>query len=68
MEVSVHIFHTGRVGIDKSMIIDDHSKNPLAMLRLFRGGKNRVWLPVSAYLIEHPKGLVLIDTGWHTDV
>ncbi|MGG0537711.1 MBL fold metallo-hydrolase [Priestia aryabhattai] len=25
-------------------------------------------LPVSTYLIEHPKGLVLIDTGWHTDM
>lgn len=25
-------------------------------------------LPVSAYLIEHPKGLVLIDTEWHRDV
>ena len=23
-------------------------------------------LPVSVYLIEHPKGLVLIDTGWHS--
>ena len=28
----------------------------------------RIWSPVSAYLIEHPKGLVLIDTGWHTDI
>jgi glyoxylase-like metal-dependent hydrolase (beta-lactamase superfamily II) len=28
----------------------------------------KVWSPVSAYLIEHPKGLVLIDTGFHTDI
>ena len=28
----------------------------------------RIWSPISAYLIEHPKGLVLIDTGWHTDI
>ncbi len=26
--------------------------------------ENRLWLPVSAYLIEHPKGLFLVDTGW----
>ena len=29
--------------------------------------KHQVALPVSTYLIEHPKGLILIDTGWHTD-
>lgn len=28
----------------------------------------KVWSPVSAYLIEHPKGLVLIDTGFHTAI
>ena len=28
----------------------------------------KVWSPVSAYLIQHPKGLVLIDTGFHTDI
>lgn len=27
-----------------------------------------IWSPVSAYFIEHPKGLVLIDTGFHTDI
>lgn len=68
MDIKVHILHCGTVGVDESMIINDGSKNPLAILRIFRGGKHRVWLPVSAYLIEHPKGLVLIDTGWHTDV
>ena len=25
-------------------------------------------MPVSAYLIEHPKGLLLFDTGWHREV
>ena len=24
-----------------------------------------LWMPVSVYLIEHPKGLVLVDTGWN---
>lgn len=28
----------------------------------------KVWSPISAYLIEHPKGLVLIDTGWNTNI
>ena len=25
-------------------------------------------MPVSVYLIEHPKGLILVDTGWHRDM
>lgn len=33
----------------------------------FRGKKHQLTLPVSVYLIEHPKGLILIDTGWHTE-
>lgn len=27
-----------------------------------------LWLPVSAYLIEHPKGLILVDCGWHRNM
>lgn len=25
-------------------------------------------LPVSTYLIEHPKGRILVDTGWHREM
>lgn len=26
--------------------------------------KDRLWLPVSVYYIEHPKGKILVDAGW----
>ncbi len=29
---------------------------------------DRLWLPVSAYLIRHPKGTILYDCGWHHDI
>ncbi len=29
---------------------------------------NRIVLPVSCYLIEHPKGLILVDTGWCREI
>ena len=29
---------------------------------------NRITLPVFAYLIEHPAGLFLVDTGWSRDI
>jgi glyoxylase-like metal-dependent hydrolase (beta-lactamase superfamily II) len=35
--------------------------------RLIEGGEGRAELPIPAYLIEHPKGSVLFDTGLHPD-
>ena len=34
---------------------------------LMEGGEGRADLPIPAYLIEHPKGSVLFDTGMHPD-
>ncbi len=34
---------------------------------LMEGGEGEVRLPVPAYLIEHPKGTALFDTGMHPD-
>ena len=35
--------------------------------RLMEGGEGRADLPIPAYLIEHPKGTALFDTGMHPD-
>ena len=34
---------------------------------LMEGGEGKVELPIPAYLIEHPKGTALFDTGMHRD-
>ena len=34
---------------------------------LMEGGEGRADLPIPAYLIEHPKGTALFDTGMHPD-
>ena len=60
--IKIHIFHTGSVRVDRA--IPYKEPNPLAVTGLFRGEDKRVLLPVSCYLIEHPKGKILIDTGW----
>ena len=60
--IKVHIFHTGSVRVDQA--IPYKEKNPLAVTGLFCGEEKKVILPVSCYLIEHPKGKILIDTGW----
>ncbi|MGM9590356.1 MAG: N-acyl homoserine lactonase family protein [Faecousia sp.] len=60
--IKVHIFHTGSVIVDQA--IPYKEKNPLAVTGFFRGAEKKLTLPVSAYLIQHPNGNVLIDTGW----
>lgn len=60
--IKLHVFHTGSVIVGRGIPYKD--KNPFASLGLFRGKDKKIKLPVSAYLIEHPKGNLLIDTGW----
>ena len=62
--IKLYIFHTGKVRVDRAIPL--HERNPLAVTGLFRGKEKQMILPVSAYLIVHPKGNVLIDTGWDT--
>ena len=62
--IKVHVFHTGAVKVDQAIPL--HDNNPLAVTGLFRGEDKKLILPVSCYLIEHPKGNILIDTGWNT--
>lgn len=60
--IKIHIFHTGEVRVDRA--IPYREKNPLAVTGFLRGEDKKITLPVSCYLIEHPKGRVLIDSGW----
>lgn len=62
--MQIYIFQTGKVRVDRAIPL--HEQNPLAVTGLFRGKDKQLVLPVSAYLIVHPRGNVLIDTGWDT--
>ena len=68
MTITIHHFKTGMVEVDRALLYHQESTNPLAYTGLFRSPKHRVLIPVSSYLIEHPQGRLLIDTGWHKDV
>ena len=67
----IKIFHTGKVYVSNSLPFKDSVKNPnpiqLSILSPY-GISNRVWLPVSAYLIEIEKLKILVDTGWHREI
>ena len=67
----IKIFHTGKVYVSHALPFKDSVKNPnpvqLSLVSLY-GRKNRIWLPVSAYLIEIEKLKILVDTGWHREI
>lgn len=66
-EIKIHVMHTGTVIVDEALPFGYKNNPPMAWTGMFRSKKHQIKIPVSVYLIEHPKGLVLIDTGWHTD-
>lgn len=66
--LKLHILHCGRVRVDRALPFKEKTWHPAPFTGWLRSMNYQLWLPVSSYLIEHPKGLVLIDTGWHTDV
>ena len=69
--MKIRVIHTGKVYVSSALPFKDAEKNPnplqLTILSLY-GRRHRIWLPVSAYLIEHPKAKILIDTGWHREI
>ena len=66
--IKIHVLQCGRVRVDRALPFREKTFHPAPFTGWFRKRRYQMWLPVSVYLIEHPKGLVLIDTGWHTDV
>jgi N-acyl homoserine lactone hydrolase len=54
----------GQVGVNPAVPNRGVSKNPLAFTGLFQSAKKRIFLPVKAFYVHHPKGDFVIDAGW----
>ncbi|AKG37335.1 N-acyl homoserine lactonase family protein [Paenibacillus durus] len=67
-QTKIHVLHTGSVNVDRALPFKEKTLHPLPFSGWLRPKSWRMWVPVSAYLIEHPKGLILIDAGWHEDM
>lgn len=63
-EIKVHVIHTGTVIVNKNLPYTHQGASPYSWTGLFQPKSDLIEVPVSTYLIEHPKGLVLIDSGW----
>ncbi|MDO4401112.1 MAG: N-acyl homoserine lactonase family protein [Coriobacteriia bacterium] len=62
--IKIHVFHTGTVCVAPDLPFGGDNCNTIKASGVFGKKEDRLWLPVSSYLIEHPKGLFLVDTGW----
>ena len=67
-DIKIHVFHTGEVCVAPDLPFGGDNCNAIKASGVFGRKEDRLWLPVSAYLIEHPKGKFLVDTGWARDV
>ena len=66
--IKIHVFHTGEVCVAPDLPFGGDHSNAIKASGIFGKKSDRIWLPVSAYLIEHPKGKFLVDTGWARDI
>jgi N-acyl homoserine lactone hydrolase len=60
--ITIHAIHTGNVRVRANQI-EGQGKGPIRLLRTFTGIAWSDWLPIYAWAIEHPEGVIVVDTG-----
>ena len=58
--IRVHVLHCGRIGVAPNLPASGQWRWPAKADARRTKADARIWLPVSAYLVEHPKGLFLV--------
>ena len=66
--MKIHILHCGYIQVSKTVPFGNNIDLKNTAKQLITPDKDRLTLPVCVYLIEHPKGLILVDTGWCRDI
>ena len=66
--MKIHILQCGCIRVDPTVPYGRRLDLIEAAKQLTAADKDRITLPVFAYLIEHPKGLLLVDTGWCREI
>ncbi len=67
-EIKIHVFHTGDVCVAPELPFGGEDCSTIKASGVFAKKSDRLWLPVSAYLIECAHGKILFDCGWHRDM
>lgn len=66
--IRIHILHCGRVCVSPYLPFGGKNCSKIKAAGMTTRKKDRLWLPVSAYLIECSKGKILVDTGWSREM
>ena len=66
--MKLHVLRCGEIRVSPAMPYGNSLDLKTRAKLLSAPEKDRITLPVNVYLIEHPKGLILVDTGWCRDI
>lgn len=66
--MKIHVLRTGEVRVSPYLPFGGDNCSLFKASGITTPKKDWIWLPVCFYLIEHPKGRILVDTGWHRDM
>ena len=61
-EVKVHAIQTGLISVKKNFLAQ-HGQGFLSKLNIVLGNDYADFMPIWAWVIEHPEGIIVIDTG-----
>ncbi len=64
----MHILRCGEIRVSETVPYGNAISAVNTARQLAEPDKKRVTLPVFCFLIEHPHGLLLVDTGWCRDI
>lgn len=62
-KIKIHMLHCGHVLVSPNLPFGDG--NLIKASGIFERESKKIWLPVTAVYIEHPKAKILVDTGWN---
>lgn len=67
-KIKIRVLRTGEVRVSPYLPFGGDNCSLLKASGITTPKSKWLWLPVYSYLIEHPKGLILFDTGWHREM
>ncbi len=66
--IGIDVMHCGSVCVSPYLPFGGDDCGILRASGLTTRKEDRIWLPVSSYLIRHPEGMLLFDCGWHREI
>ena len=66
--MNIHVLQCGSIRVDQTVPFGKRLDLIESAKQISAADRHRITLPVFTYLIEHQKGLILVDTGWCREI